>query len=105
MERVLIRNYDYNQRWFEGRVFHTEWLKPVIGISDCAWGLLDGMNADGLCASLTFGGSQKVGVGFGIPLLISVRARNLLDHGRGDRSLPAYSRAHGLQRFPSGPPR
>lgn len=67
---LLIRNYDYDTRWFEGEVFHTEWLRPVIGVSDCAWGLLDGMNADGLCASLTFGGSKAVGPGFGIPLLI-----------------------------------
>ncbi|HRV80986.1 MAG TPA: C45 family autoproteolytic acyltransferase/hydrolase, partial [Planctomycetota bacterium] len=61
---------DYEAHHFEGRVFHTRWLKPVIGVSDCAWGLLDGMNSDGLCASLTFGGSQTVEHGFGIPLLI-----------------------------------
>jgi predicted choloylglycine hydrolase len=67
---MLVRNYDYEVRQFEGRVFHSQWLKPVIGVSDCAWGLLDGMNADGLCASLTFGGSQEVRRGFGIPLVI-----------------------------------
>lgn len=67
---LLMRNYDYDTRWFEGVVFRTEWLKPVMGVSDCAWGLLDGMNADGLCASLTFGGSQEVRPGFGIPLII-----------------------------------
>ncbi|MDF1799679.1 MAG: C45 family autoproteolytic acyltransferase/hydrolase [Planctomycetota bacterium] len=67
---LLMRNYDYDLRWFEGLVLRTEWLKPVIGVSDCLWGLLDGMNADGLCASLTFGGSRDVRPGFGIPLLI-----------------------------------
>lgn len=66
----LIRNYDYNPALFEGNMLFTEWLKPVIGISDCTWGLLDGMNADGLSASLAFGGSRVTGIGFGIPLLI-----------------------------------
>jgi predicted choloylglycine hydrolase len=67
---ALIRNYDYNPHLFEGVMFSTNWLKPVIGIADCNWGLLDGMNADGLTASLAFGGRQVVGEGFGIPLII-----------------------------------
>ncbi len=66
----LIRNYDYNPKWFEGVMFKTNWLKPVIGISDCNWGLLDGMNADGLAISLTFGGRKISGEGFGIPLIM-----------------------------------
>lgn len=66
----LIRNYDYNPGLFEGNMLYTKWLKPVIGMSDCTWGLLDGMNADGLTASLAFGGRKISGVGFGIPLVI-----------------------------------
>ena len=66
----LIRNYDYNPRWFEGVLFKTNWLKPVIGISDCNWGLLDGMNEDGLAISLTFGGRKISAEGFGIPLIM-----------------------------------
>lgn len=66
----LIRNYDYNPKWFEGNLFKTNWLKPVIGMSDCNWGLLDGMNADGLAISLTFGGRKITGEGFGIPLVM-----------------------------------
>ncbi|MEQ8624307.1 MAG: C45 family peptidase [Vicingaceae bacterium] len=66
----LIRNYDYNPKWFEGTLFKTNWLKPVIGMSDCNWGLLDGMNADGLAISLTFGGRKISGEGFGIPLIM-----------------------------------
>jgi hypothetical protein len=42
----------------------------VIGTSDCLWGLLDGMNSDGLAVSLTFGGAKVYGPGFGIPLVI-----------------------------------
>jgi predicted choloylglycine hydrolase len=69
-EPFLIRNYDYNPRWFEGVWLKTNWLKPVMGISDCNWGLLDGINADGLAISLTFGGRRVVGNGFGIPLIL-----------------------------------
>jgi predicted choloylglycine hydrolase len=66
----LIRNYDYNPKWFEGNVFKTNLLKPVIGTSDCNWGLLDGINADGLTVSLTFGGKNSRADGFGIPLIM-----------------------------------
>ena len=66
----LIRNYDYSPKYFEGLVLKTNWLKPIIGMSDCNWGLLDGMNADGLSASLTFGGRRITHTGFGIPLVV-----------------------------------
>ncbi len=66
----LIRNYDYSFKMFEGTMLYTNWLQPVIGVSDCNWGLLDGMNASGLAASLTFGGRKLVGEGFGIPIII-----------------------------------
>jgi len=66
----LIRNYDYNPQTFEGTIIYTNWLKKIIGISDCTWGLLDGMNEDGLALSLTFGGRKVVGEGFGIPLIL-----------------------------------
>jgi predicted choloylglycine hydrolase len=69
-DTVLIRNYDYSFKMFEGVMLYTHWLKPVIGVSDCTWGLLDGMNASGLAASLTFGGRKVTGDGFGIPLVI-----------------------------------
>ncbi len=69
-KKFLIRNYDYSPSLFEGDMLYTKWLKPVIGISDCNWGLLDGINEDGLAASLSFGGRDIVGEGFGIPLVI-----------------------------------
>lgn len=70
-EPFLIRNYDYNPNWWEGVVLETKWLgNRVIGMSDCMWGLLDGMNEDGLAVSLTFGGRKIVGDGFGIPLIL-----------------------------------
>jgi len=67
---VLIRNYDYSPVLFEGILFRTNWLRPVMGMSDCLWGLLDGMNDAGLTVSLTFGGRKVTGEGFGIPLII-----------------------------------
>lgn len=66
----LIRNYDYSPKLFEGGIWQTRWLRPVIGMSDSLWGLLDGLNDAGLCVSLSFGGSRKVGSGFGIPLIV-----------------------------------
>lgn len=66
----LIRNYDYDPRFFEGVLLKTNWLQGVMGISDCNWGLLDGINENGLVVSLTFGGRKINGSGFGIPLLV-----------------------------------
>ncbi|MDO5712673.1 MAG: C45 family peptidase, partial [Micrococcales bacterium] len=69
---LLVRNYDYDLDLFEGVIASTNWSghRKVIGTSDLLWGLLDGMNEDGLVASLTFGGRPEVGDGFGIPLVI-----------------------------------
>jgi len=66
----LIRNYDYGIEHFEGTVLKSNWLKPVIGLVESSWGLLDGINSDGLIASLTFGGRKITGTGIGIPLII-----------------------------------
>ncbi len=70
-EPALVRNYDYAPDRFEGTVVETRWSgRRVIGMSDCLWGLLDGINDDGLAVSLTFGGRQVVGDGFGIPIVV-----------------------------------
>lgn len=68
---LLVRNYDYSPRLFEGAILHTAWNgRSVVGTSDCLWGLVDGMNEDGLALSLSFGGRRTVGKGFGVPLLL-----------------------------------
>ncbi|MEP7060403.1 MAG: C45 family peptidase [Actinomycetota bacterium] len=68
---VLVRNYDYAPSRFEGDVWSTRLLeRRVIGMSDCLWGLLDGMNDAGLAVSLTFGGRRSLGEGFGIPIVV-----------------------------------
>ncbi len=59
-----------SQVW-EGVLLHTSWNgRQVIAMSDCLWGVLDGINDAGLAVSLAFGGRKIVGDGFGIPLIL-----------------------------------
>lgn len=68
---VLVRNYDYAPSRMEGIIWSTRFgERRVIGMSDCLWGLLDGINDRGLAVSLTFGGRRVLGDGFGIPLIV-----------------------------------
>jgi predicted choloylglycine hydrolase len=68
---ALIRNYDWDYRLFDAVVARTAYNgRRVLGMLDCLWGLLDGVNDAGLAVSLTFGGRPQVGEGFGIPLVI-----------------------------------
>ena len=69
---TLLRNYDYDQTLFEAVIASTDYSgsRRVLGTSDMLWGLLDGMNEDGLAVSLTFGGRPDVGEGFGIPIVL-----------------------------------
>lgn len=70
-QRALIRNYDYHPDLFEQTVMSTRFAdREVIGTGDCLWGLVDGMNSDGLAVSLTFGGARGSGTGFGIPVVV-----------------------------------
>ncbi len=69
--QLLVRNYDYSPRLFEGVILKSTWNgQAVIATSDCLWGVVDGLNEDGLSVSLTFGGRRVVGKGFGVPLLL-----------------------------------
>ena len=68
---ALIRNYDWDYRLFDGVVAKTAYTgRRVLGMLDCLWGLLDGVNDAGLALSLTFSSRPQVGEGFGIPLVI-----------------------------------
>ena len=68
---LLIRNYDLSPDLSENMVSQTHWLgQKVMGTNECLWGLDDGINQSGLVASLTFGGSQEVGSGFGVPFIM-----------------------------------
>src|ERR1700745_1957553 len=65
---ALIRNYDWDHRLFDAVVAGTAFTgRRVLGMLDCLWGLLDGVNDAGLAVSLAFGGRPQVGEGFGVP--------------------------------------
>ncbi len=68
---LLVRNYDYPPELCEGTILSTCWNgRRVIAMSDCLWGVLDGINDVGLSVSLAFGGRKAVGDGFGAPIIL-----------------------------------
>jgi predicted choloylglycine hydrolase len=70
-EPLLVRNYDFDPKLLEGVIARTELTgRPVLGMSDCLWGLLDGINDAGLSMSLAFGGRRATGPGFAMPLVV-----------------------------------
>ena len=92
---ALFRNYDYGIEFFEGLLLKTNWLQPVIGMSDSSWGLLDGINSHGLVASLTFGGRKITGKGIGIPLIIRYILETCTDVHEGIEALVRPARLVG----------
>jgi predicted choloylglycine hydrolase len=96
---MLVRNYDYAPSRFEGIVWLTRLLeKRVIGMADCLWGLLDGMNEDGLSVSLTFGGRRVLGDGFGIPIVLRYLLETCatVEESRATLARLPYSLSHNL---------
>ncbi|GGQ38764.1 hypothetical protein BKA00_003107 [Actinomadura coerulea] len=67
---TLLRNYDFAPDHCEATIASSNFLRPVIGMQEAGWGLLDGMNDAGLAVSLTFGGRFVHGPGFAIPLVL-----------------------------------
>jgi predicted choloylglycine hydrolase len=69
---ALIRNYDFPLDTVSDRCEATRWFgNEVICKAQRPWGgCLDGMNQDGLAASITFGGSPARGRGFSIILML-----------------------------------
>jgi predicted choloylglycine hydrolase len=69
---ALVRNYDYPLDTVSDGFMATAWSgRRVIAKAQRPWGgCLDGMNEDGLVASLTFGGSRARGVGFAVILIV-----------------------------------
>ncbi|WP_326637490.1 C45 family autoproteolytic acyltransferase/hydrolase [Nonomuraea fuscirosea] len=74
---TLLRNYDFPPDQCEGTIVSSRFLRPVIGMQDMLWGLLDGMNDAGLAVSLTWGGRSVYGRGFAILIVV----RYLLETG------------------------
>jgi predicted choloylglycine hydrolase len=70
-EPLLVRNYDFDPKLLEAVISRTELTgRPVMGMSDCLWGLLDGINDAGLSMSLAFGGRRVTAPGFAMPLIV-----------------------------------
>jgi predicted choloylglycine hydrolase len=69
-EPLLVRNYDFDPALLEGVIYATRLVRPVLGMRDCLWGLLDGINDAGLAVSLAFGGRRALGAGFAVPLVV-----------------------------------
>jgi len=70
-ESVLVRNYDYSPYIFDGLVMRSRFdQRAVVAMIDCMSGVLDGINSDGLAVSMSFGGRQEFGTGFGIPMVL-----------------------------------
>jgi predicted choloylglycine hydrolase len=70
-EPLLVRNYDFDPALLEAVIARTELTgRPVLGMSDCVWGLLDGINDAGLTMSLAFGGRRVTAPGFAMPLIV-----------------------------------
>jgi predicted choloylglycine hydrolase len=69
---ALVRNYDFPLDVVSDRFELTAWTgHRVIAKAQRPWGgCLDGMNEDGLVASITDGGSGAQGLGFSVILLI-----------------------------------
>ncbi|MBL7252922.1 C45 family autoproteolytic acyltransferase/hydolase [Paractinoplanes lichenicola] len=67
---TLLRNYDLRPDQCEGTIASSRYLRPVIGMQDMLWGLLDGMNDAGLAISLTWGGRSAYGRGFAILIVV-----------------------------------
>jgi predicted choloylglycine hydrolase len=96
---VLVRNYDYSPARFEGMIWSTRLLEHrVIGMSDCLWGLLDGVNDAGLAVSLTFGGRRVLGDGFGVPIVVRYVLETCTDVASAREVLARlpYSLSHNL---------
>jgi predicted choloylglycine hydrolase len=85
---ALVRNYDWDHRLFDAVVARTAYDgRRVLGMLDCLWGLLDGVNDAGLAVSLTFGGRPQVGEGFGIPVVIRYVLQTCTTAGEAVRAL------------------
>lgn len=68
---ALIRNYDYPPELCDATLLHAKFSSiQTMAMSDCLWGVLDGINEHGLCVSLAFGGRLSRGEGFGIVIVL-----------------------------------
>lgn len=79
---ALVRNYDHAPHLFDGLVLRSAWGGvPVVAVTDCLWGALDGVNDHGLAVALAFGGRPEAGDGFAAPLIVRYLLQTCRDTG------------------------
>ena len=92
--RALIRNYDYPPELCDAVLLHGHFTShATLGMSDCLWGVTDGINQDGLGVSLAFGGRRTRGEGFGIVIVLRYileTCRNAKDALKVLRRVPVH---------------
>lgn len=67
---AIIRNYDYPPAAFDAVLLRGRLAgSDTLAMTDCVWGVLDGLNRAGLAVSLAFGGRPARGPGFGVTLV------------------------------------
>jgi predicted choloylglycine hydrolase len=85
---ALVRNYDHAPHLSDGLVLRADWEGvSTLGLTDCMWGLLDGVNEHGLCVALAFGGRQVSGDGFAAPLLVRYALQTCANAEQAARAL------------------
>ena len=68
---ALVRNYDYVPTLCDATLLASEWSGArVLAMTDCVWGVLDGVNEHGLAVALAFGGRRVIGHGFAVTLIL-----------------------------------
>jgi predicted choloylglycine hydrolase len=70
IDGVLLRNYDFEAQYCDRMIVRSDFLRPVLGMNDVLWGMLDGVNDAGLAVSLTYGGRPDVGPGLSVLLVV-----------------------------------
>lgn len=66
----LLRTYDYVPALCDTTLLASAWAGGrVLAMTDCIWGVLDGVNEHGLAVALSFGGRQATGPGFSVTLI------------------------------------
>ncbi|MDX0752754.1 peptidase C45 [Sinorhizobium medicae] len=86
---ALIRNFDYPPDIVSDRFEMTDWSGvKVIAKMQRPWGgCVDGLNEEGLAASVTLGGGRSQGLGFSIILVMRYLLENFREVGEAVKAL------------------
>jgi predicted choloylglycine hydrolase len=86
----LIRTYDYVPSLCETTLLTSRISRrQTMAMSDCLWGVLDGINDKGLAVALAFGGRAAVGRGFAVTLLLRYLLEQCEDVAQALEAIPA----------------